>query len=174
MTAAGDLDLLTRACDALLPVVDEYEGRYLGILAETGRTNAVNGLRAARLQRAIIAVGMFSLFEAALKSEYNWPNPISRLEEVLKATDPALWNRFETYWLANNVLKHGTGKSLEKLVQRRAQLEFEVRAEDEAFFEEGVINEIHSRIDITNPFVRNCAALIEQISLLIAKESRDA
>lgn len=104
------------------------------------------------------------MFEAALKSEFGWDEPKRKVDRLLAANNPALAERFNDYWDANNVLKHGSGRSLDRLLSRENKLEFSVRSEDQPFFEEGVVNEIHSHIDITNSFVESCASIITQVA----------
>jgi len=50
-------------------------------LQTSARTPLVTGLRMLTLQRAILATGMFSLFEGLLQSNMGWEIPFDRLKE---------------------------------------------------------------------------------------------
>jgi hypothetical protein len=62
-----------------------------------------------------------------------------------------------------NVLKHGRGRSYEKLVAKSVKLPFAVKPPDEAFFEEGDVSEVTSLVEVNPGFVRKCSAVIEEV-----------
>src|SRR4051794_5714317 len=105
-------------------------------LQTSARTPLVTGLRMLSLQRAILATGMFSLFEGLLQSHKGWEKPFDRLKEYLREHgQQELAQIFDAYRLAINVLKHGQGRSYEILLSRASELEFKVKRPDERFFD---------------------------------------
>ncbi|MFC4353035.1 hypothetical protein ACFOW6_15910 [Fodinicurvata halophila] len=115
-----------------------------------------------RIQREIIAVGAFSMYESLLQSELEWSRPFDELRDRLEEQEHHdLSSRFEDYRLAINVLKHGTGLSHTRLLERREELEFAIK-EPSTFFYEGDITEGQSLIDVDEKFVQRCAELIKE------------
>jgi len=165
MGALRELDLLTTSCTTLLPVVQAKENECLAILERIGSTSAVNAYRALQLQRIVIVVGMFALFEATLADEFGWRSPIETLKAKFRENDRSkLASRFEEYWLANNVLKHGAGPSLTRLLDIEEGLEFKVKRPGDWFFQEGDLAEGHALILVSDEFILNCSKLIEECS----------
>lgn len=90
-----------------------------------------------RLQRAVLAIGMFSLFEALLQTKLNWAKPFDELHCYLNKHDKGhLASAFTDYGLAINALKHGRGRSHTQLLGRASTLDFKVRAAGDLFGEE--------------------------------------
>ena len=170
--ALTDTQLLTACANFTLLHTHEAEEQVFKELETSGATRLVNALRIFRLQRAVLAVGMFSMFEALLQSKLKlgWDEPpFKRLEEFLLRHGKADLAAFITdYNLAINVLKHGKGKSYEKLLQRLDRLEFTVRGDHEVC-EEGDVSEVDILVDVDDDFVRRCAELIEQASSVISE-----
>lgn len=82
------------------------------------------GLRVCRLQRAVVAIGMFSLFESLLQDRMGWDNPFKELIPYLNnLSKTELAQTFEDYKNAINVLKHGNGPSYKRLQERRVSFE---------------------------------------------------
>jgi hypothetical protein len=111
---------------------------------------------------------MFSLFGSLLQSEMGWAEPFERLKEDLKQSGNAgLAETFNDYQLAINVLKHGMGRSYQRLLAKSSELEFKVKPEGEPFFFEGDVSEVSTLIDVDEQFVRRCAALIQEASSIV-------
>jgi hypothetical protein len=143
----------------------EAEQQTFKELETSGATRLVNALRVFRLQRAILAVGMFSMFEALLQSKLQWTDPFLQLDDYLRKHDkPHLAVAILDYKRAVNVLKHGEGRSHQELLARADKLEFKVRAADDYFGEEGDVSDVGILVDVDDQFVRRCAELIEQAS----------
>jgi hypothetical protein len=143
----------------------EAEQQTFKELETSGATRLVNALRVIRLQRAILAVGMFSMFEALLQSKLKWTQPFSQLDDYLRKHDePHLASAINDYRLAVNVLKHGEGRSHQELLERADKLEFKIRAEGDHFHEEGDVSDVGILVDADDQFLRRCAELIEQAS----------
>lgn len=168
----SDIELLTRCAEFTLTHTRQVEENILRKLQTSAETSLVTALRMLRLQRALLAIGMFSLFESLLQARMGWKRPFDRLKEYLGENGSrTLAERFDEYRLAINVLKHGLGKSYEQLAAKSAMLEFKVKAEDEAFFDEGDVSEIDVLVDADDRFVRRCAELIqESVGVIRTKE----
>jgi hypothetical protein len=122
--AFNDIEVLTACASFTLQHTHEAELQTLKELETRGATTLVNALRVFRLQRAILAVGMFSMFEALLQSKLNWTQPFIQLDDHLRKNDKAqLASAIYDYRLAVNVLKHGEGRSHQELLARADKLD---------------------------------------------------
>jgi len=163
--ALEDIRLLHTCCTFLLPKIEQGEEEALSILKQSGSTGAINSLRAFRVQRIVIVIGMFSLLEATLKMELEWEEPFRKLPSFLKDRGKVeLALKFEYYRLANNVLKHGTGDSWDKLREYSEKIDFELRDGFNSFNQEGDITSGHALVDVDSKFVLHCADMIEEIN----------
>jgi hypothetical protein len=163
--ALTDTELLTACADFTLHHTHEAEQQTFRELETSAATRLVNALRIFRLQRAILAVGMFSMFEALLQSKLKWTQPFSQLDDYLRKHDkPDLASAIIDYRLAVNVLKHGGGRSHQELMARADKLQFKVRADGDHFYGEGDVSDVGILVDADDQFVRRCAELIEQAS----------
>jgi hypothetical protein len=164
--AETDLQLLTRCADFSLDHIHSVEEKVKKALETSGATRLVMALRICRLQRAVTAVGMFSLFESLLKTGMSWEDPFSELGKYLrKHGENLLADNIDDYFRAINALKHGRGSSHNKLLTR-SNLEFKVKAESASFFE-GDVSEVGVLVDANDQFVRRCAELIQEVLAVI-------
>jgi hypothetical protein len=137
-------------------------------------TIPVKYLQAAQLHRAIMAVGMFSLFEGILQNGLNCAEGFSEANKILAgAGELALKERFSDFQLTVNVLKHGRGRSYDALVAKAASLPFRILLPGETAFDHGAIDEVATLIEVDDKFVRSCSDLIREVSEVIRKASRD-
>jgi hypothetical protein len=165
---ASDIDLLSMCAEFTLAHSESVQEGILKELQTSARTPFVTSLRMLSLQRAILATGMFSLFEGLLQSHMGWTRPFDQLKEYLQqGGHDALAQKFEDYRLAINVLKHGRGKSYDLLLSRASELEFRIKPEEEHFFDEGDVSEVAVLVLVDDPFVRRCAALIQEVTAII-------
>jgi hypothetical protein len=94
-------------------------------LQDSAQTVLVRGLQAQNLRRVILAVGMFSIFEAYIQDTIKSRGGFSGIKQFLYATkNVELASRFQTFVLAINVLKHGRGRSYEALLEMDDNLPF--------------------------------------------------
>ena len=164
--AETDLQLLTRCADLTLQHTHSVAEQVMKALETSGATRLVMALRICRLQRAVLAIGMFSLLESLLKSGMNWEKPFSELGKYLKAHgEIALAEKVNEYYLAINTLKHGRGPSHAALLTK-SDLEFTVRNEGDFFFE-GDVSEVNVLVDADDQFVRRCAELVAEVASAI-------
>ena len=128
-------------------------------------TIAVKNIQMIQLQKAFIAIGMFSLFDSILQEELSCGKGFEKAKKVLVQNGKIeLRNRFNDFISAINVLKHGRGKSYDTLVKKSELLPFRIKLPGEYFFNEGDISEVSTLIEVDDKFVLNCAELIEQVS----------
>jgi hypothetical protein len=173
MGAAPDIQLLSRCAELTLSHSKKIEEEALVELENSSRTSLIMTLRTIRLQHAVLAIGMLSLFESLLKSHMRWAHPFDQLRDYLNQHQRLdLAQVFEQYRLAVNVLKHGRGRSYDRLLTQSTELEFKIKEPSEAFFHEGDVSEVVTLIDADDQFVRRCAALVEEISTFIRSEEK--
>jgi hypothetical protein len=171
--ALTDLQLLTACANFMLANAAEAEDEVHERLETGASTSDVNALRMFRLHKALVAVGMFSLFEALLQDQLRWKEPFKELKAYLEARGRReLASAITDYNLAINVLKHGQGRSYEKLRARVALVDFGVGNPDEPYCE-GDVSEVPVLIDVDERFVRRCAELIEQAADVIRKHEKE-
>ena len=107
-------DLVYRAAAYTLSALAESEKL---VRQGHGNTATVKNLQAIRLQKAIMAIGMFSLFESVVQDSTKSKNGFAEVRRCLDAQkEIALAKRFSQFYAAVNVLKHGRGESYETLL----------------------------------------------------------
>lgn len=163
-------DLAGRCANFGLAALHEYQEEIIEQLQTSGETRLVKALQMIQLQKVVIAVGMFSIFEAELQGQLGKKDGFAAANSLLDtdASQP-LRLRFLDFQLGINVLKHGTGRSYDDLIQRHDKLPFRILRPDEGFFEEGGVSEVNSLIQVDDTFVRMCAELIEEVSTTLRK-----
>lgn len=164
MGAASEYELISRAVEFTLQHAQQAEDQIVERLQVEAGTPLVNALRTLTMQSAIVAVGCFSVFEALLQQKKGWANPFEALDRQLRSDNETdLAGRFRDYRDAINVLKHGAGRSYERLLARKATLPFIVKDRGERFFDEGDVSEGIRLIKADHAFVRQCAEIIQQV-----------
>jgi hypothetical protein len=127
----------------------------------------VQTLQMIRLQKAILAVGMFSMFEAILQDGLGCAEGFREAGKILEDNDQHdLKERFDNLQLAINVLKHGKGRSYEALLEKH-DLSFKVKQPTEAFFFEGDVSEVSTLVHVDDEFVVDCAQVIRRVAAAI-------
>ncbi len=110
-------ELVDRSTSFTLTQLRELQKRLFAELEVSGSTIAVKNLQTIELQKTIMAVGMFSIFEAMIQNTFGGKYSFDKLRKKLKREhEEALLMRFRSYDLAVNVLKHGRGRSYETLL----------------------------------------------------------
>ena len=131
-------------------------------------TSLVKRAQMLRLQKIIFAVGMFSIFEAQLQDGLGGKYGFSEVAKILENEGKsALQEKFNNYKDAINALKHGDGKSYQKLVEKIPDLHFRVKDRGQVFFEEGDISEINALIDVDDTFIEGCTETIREVTEVI-------
>ena len=139
-------------------------------LQTSAATTLVKALQMIQLQKAISAVGMFSIFEAMLQDGLDCTDGFREVQNILDAAgEPTLKEQFADLQLAINVLKHGRGRSYDALVVKADGLPFRVKRPGEAFFFEGDVSEVPTLIEVDDAFVLGCADVIRRVAERVQK-----
>lgn len=163
MSAAREYDLIGHAVAFALDHAERVEAEVVDALQTSAATGHVNALRVLTMHSSIIAIGAFQTFEGLLQQKNGWKDGFKGLDQHLRAGGHAdLADRFFDYRDAINVLKHGDGRSYEKLLARQGSLPFTVKNRGQRFFDEGDVWEGIRLIDADHAFVRQCAVIIDE------------
>lgn len=151
----------TYTLDALASV----NSRVIDELQTRGSSSLVRTLQMVQLQKTILAIGMFSMFDAALQGEVQCEDGFKETKRILEQGNLlVIKDRFENYCRAINVLKHGYGRSYDDLVKSTQKLPFRIRQRGDEFLDEGDVWQIGTLIEVDDDFVRNCADVIREVS----------
>jgi hypothetical protein len=168
-------ELVNRCANFALSTLKEVNDKTIDALQTSGATSLVKTLQMVQLQKAILAVGIFSLFEAALRDGLNCDDGFEEVDKILDdERQNALKEEFADYQKAINVLKHGRGRSYDALVAKSANLPFKIKLPTDAFFNEGDVSEIATLIEIDDKFVLECARIIQEVSEVVRKARQAA
>ncbi|WP_288939555.1 hypothetical protein [uncultured Roseovarius sp.] len=150
MGAIEGIPLLLSAAEMKARKFDEDISELHKLMDDQGgQTVFVNGLRVAVVQIEIAAVGVFSLFEARMQPYF--PNgPFYKLLKtyLVNVDQSELANDVWNYYLAVNVLKHGSGPSYEELL-KSPDLPFVIKRSGDLLFDEGDVAEPEGLIHVT-------------------------
>ncbi|WP_100612277.1 hypothetical protein [Confluentibacter lentus] len=150
--------LIYRSTSFTLGALQDANSKIIEELQTSGSTILLKNLQMIQLQKAIFAVGMFSIFDATLQHQLSCRNGFEGAKNTLKDRHELdLHDRFDEFICAINVLKHGEGRSYDFLVSKSKLLPFKVKLRGENFFEEGDVSEINTLIEVDDNFVLNCA-----------------
>lgn len=135
-------------------------------LQTSAATRLVKVAQMIQLQKAISAVGMFSIFDAILQDRLQCADGFKGAAALLEAKgELPLKERFADLQLAINVLKHGKGRSYDALIQKTEALPFRIKLPGEAFFDEGDVAEVSTLVEVDDAFVLLCAEVIYDVSV---------
>lgn len=158
-------ELIGRCTAFTLNALNSARASTLQELKISGATTHVKSLQMIELQKAVVAVGMFSLFEAELQDSLACDDGFHKADGLLNRTGRTeLKNRFYDFRQAINVLKHGRGASYEALISRHDTLDFKIKLPGEVFFCEGDVSEVSTLIEVNDTFVLDCAEIIQSVS----------
>jgi len=151
--AVSDFEHLRRSPIALLRHVDGVNEGIVTRLQKEATSELIDGLRMCTIGRTIIAVGLMGVFEAQLQQHFGWGNVPADLNDALRRVGrDDLVIRLSDIRDAVNVLKHGEGRSYERLLSRK-----------DAFFDEGDVSEISRLIEADSRFVEATVAALADI-----------
>lgn len=163
-------ELISRSTSFTLNALNDLHNNIEEKFQSNGSTETVKNLQMIQLQKAIIAIGMFSLFESILQEGLACKNGFNKAKIILnKSGKVELLDRFNYFIAAINVLKHGRGKSYDTLVKSES-LPFRIKLPGESFYSEGDVSEVSTLVNVDDKFVLNCAELIEQVFKEIKKD----
>lgn len=119
MAASQSLPDLVAAAQAKAKTHEDRISELLG----AGTDAQSEEISEATLAIELIAVDIFSVFEARMQHHFK-RGPLSRKLKalLLEAKKPDLAGRLHQYYLAMNVLKHGTGASYRELINAPTSL----------------------------------------------------
>ena len=162
-------ELVYRSTAFSLGALQEAESKVLEQLQTSRSTILVKNFQMIQLQKAIIAIGIFSLFESILQDGLACENGFKEAKKNISQSNIDLINRFGIFISAINILKHAKGRSYEALVAKSTSLPFRIKLPGEDFFNESDMSEISTLSEVNNAFVLDCAKLIEEVSKEIGK-----
>ncbi|MFJ1267885.1 hypothetical protein ACD661_04835 [Legionella lytica] len=161
-------ELIDRCVTFTIETLRDVNDRVSEELQTSGATRLVKTLQMVQLQKAILIVGMFSMFEANLQDSLDCEDGFKCAKEIL--TDrgqSAIKERFEDLCLAINALKHGRGRSYYTLVEKVDNLPFKIKLPDESFFLEGDVSEVSTLVEVNDEFVQYCLDVIRDVSYCV-------
>jgi hypothetical protein len=164
-------ELIDRCTEFTLGALKEVEEKTYDALQTNGATSLVKTLQMIRLEKTILAVGIFSIFESMLQDRLKCVNGFVEAKDILKQKgDQELVSQFSDLELAINTLKHGRGRSYNSLVSKEGgSLPSKIKLPDENFLDEGDASEITTLIDVDDKFIYSCIDIINQVSQSIMK-----
>jgi hypothetical protein len=158
-------ELVEIGTEFTLKALNETFGKIEQELQASSHTPLVKGVQMIQLQKAILATGMYSMFEAELQNSLACNDGFKEAKKILlQKGETDLVDRFNDFYLAINVLKHGKGSSYNALVAKSKNLPFRLKLPSEYFFDEGDVSEVSTLVEVDDNFVLNCAELIRKIS----------
>lgn len=160
-------DLVERATIFTLNTLKDSSERVQEALQSSGGASVhIKNLQVIRLEKAIMAVGMFSMFDAMLQGGLSCEDGFAGARECLEsAGEIELARRFAQFTTAINVLKHGRGRSYDILLAEAEPLPFHLLRPGESF--EGDSTQIAALIEVDDAFVMACAGVIRKVSDVI-------
>jgi hypothetical protein len=158
-------ELIYRCTNFSLGSLNKVNDEIIKELETSAATRLVKILQMINLHKVVLAVGMFSIFEAHLQDSLGCKNGFAEAKNILnQAGEKKINECFNDLILAVNVLKHGKGRSYDTLVERANQVPFRVKLPDESFFFEGDVSEISSLVEVDDAFVELCSKSIDDVS----------
>lgn len=158
-------DLIERSTSFTLYAIEQAQQSVLKEFETSGGTVHLKNLQMFQLQKAIYAVGMFSIFEAHLQQYLNCAEGFKEARKILLCNERNdIESNFHVFYLSINVLKHGRGKSYDQLLVLKDTLPFNIKYYDESFFEEGDVSEVMTLIYVDDYFLKGCATIIQEVN----------
>jgi hypothetical protein len=164
-------ELANRCTVFTLASLKEVHEKTIEALQTSGATSLVKSLQMIRLEKTILAVGMFSIFDAILQDRLGCSNGFAEAKIILKhGGETELFEQFSDYELAINALKHGKGRSYNQLAAKDTiSIKATVKKPDENFFFEGDVSEISGLVEVDDEFIENCSLVIARVSRAVQK-----
>lgn len=163
-------ELVDRCAAFTLETLREANERTIEALQSSGATSLVKTLQLIRLQKVILAVGMFTIFEANLQDGLGCKNGFDEAKKILdEQGELDMKECFNDLCLAINVLKHGRGSSYQALVAKSQTLPFKIKIPGESFFFEGDVSEVSILVEVDDTFVQYCGDMIRNVSGVIRR-----
>lgn len=152
-----------------IEILKKVNDQTIEALQTRGATPLVINLSMIQLQKAIFAVGMFSIFEANLQEGLRCTDGFDKAKNILDDEGESdIKERFDDFILAINVLKHGRGRSYDALIAKTKPLPFKIKLNNEPFLE-GDVSKISTLVQVDDAFVQHCADVIREVSRIIIR-----
>lgn len=150
------------------------EQAILKDLEASGSTRLVIGLQSLNWEKAIMVIGLFSLFESNIQSFYSpEKNTFAQMLTTLKNSridHTDLIKKFCYFRNAINALKHGIGTSYKELVAKNNFLPFEITIPNNNFRKEGDISEIPILVNVDEKFISNLMDILTECYKVVELE----
>ena len=105
-------ELVGRGTGFILSALNETTTKTIEALQSSAAASLVKTLQMVQVQKTIMAVGMFSLFESMLQDSLQSTDGFAEAAKILDEDRAAvLQETFVDFQMAVNVLKHGRGRS---------------------------------------------------------------
>ncbi|PUB09589.1 hypothetical protein [Yoonia sediminilitoris] len=150
MTVSQTLPELVHAAQITAKSSQERISEILKLAeGQTLSTAQIEGMTSETRAIELAAVDIFAVFEARMQRHFK-RGPLSRKakEALLAAGNAHLADRLHQYYLAINVLKHGTGASYRELLNNKSTLIVVIRTADTADKSQDVPTTL---VDVTAP-----------------------
>lgn len=168
------IDLIDMWISFALETLKVVNERTIKELETSSSTIPVKTLQMINLQKVILVVGMFSLFEAILQNGLKRENGFSEAKRILdNEGELGLKEQFDNLILAINLLKHGRGRSYYALVTKAEPLPFRIKLPGQSFFFEGDVSEVKTLIEVDDKFVKLCVDIIRDVCHVISRARSD-
>lgn len=166
-------DLISGSSSLTVQAIKEAEDKIHQELRTSGSTCLVRGLQNLTIQKAIYALGLFSVFEAILQVNLGCDDGLETAKSILSDEgETDLHENFCDLSKAVNVLKHGRGRSYKALFDKATQLSFRVKHSEDGY-SEGNVSEVNLLIDVDYDFIDYCAGIIRDVSKVIERARPD-
>jgi hypothetical protein len=167
-------ELIERSALMTLSALNDTQKHVANELQTSARTPLIKAIQAVTLSKVVLAVGMFSIFEAKLQDGLTCAEGFREASKILDCEgEAALSEKFGDLILAINVLKHGKGRSYQALVTKAGTLPFNVKQPGQAFFYEGDVSEVSALVEVNDAFVQHCVDVIGQVSKVVRRARSD-
>src|ERR1700722_5201168 len=125
-------DLAYRSAVLTLTALKDETDSTVDELQTSAETRLVKTLQSIQLSKVILAVGMFSAFDAILQDRLAAKDGFAAAREAIERQEGRdLGIRFSQFSSAINVLKHGRGRSYDALLADISNLPFRLKRPDE-------------------------------------------
>ena len=163
-------ELVAQGTHYVLNALMEAEEKVSAEFETSARTPSVKAVQMIQMEKVVLAVGTFSIYEAELQNKLQCENGFGEAGKILKEEgEIELAERFEDYRLAINVLKLGQGRSYDALLKKSSKLPFRMKRKEEHFFNEGDVSEVETLILVDDDFVQNCADLVGEVGQVLRR-----
>ncbi|MFC3881043.1 hypothetical protein ACFOSV_12690 [Algoriphagus namhaensis] len=161
-------DLVSNVVSSTLHDINRRHLKISEELQTKANTSLIIGLKTLKMQKAILVTGMFSMFEAELQKELSCENGFKECKKfLLEIGNNKLVSQLQISLDAINVLKHGKGRSYNRLVEKSKDLPFVIKLPNQDFFFEGDVSEIKTLIEVDDDFINYCLSIISDVDSAI-------